>query len=208
MTRWYQQRKHEHFYREAKRRGYRARSAFKLKEIHRRFELFSSGDIVLDLGAAPGGWSQIAREYVGSNGQVIGVDRMGITPLQGVDFLQGDVSDPVTVEKINEYLSGKQVDIVLSDMSPDISGTYSVDQARSVWLCEQALTLAQELLKPGGHFVCKLFEGEDSHLFLEKLKRRFYIVKPFSPKASRTSSSEIYLIAKSLKTNGSIENIE
>jgi len=199
MTRWYQEKKTEHFYKEAKRVGYRARSAFKLKEIQNRFDIFSKEDIVVDLGAAPGGWSQVAKEFVGEQGTVIGADILPIKPLDNVQFIQGDITNNETVEEFKHIMKDTKADVVLSDMSPDISGNYSVDQARSAWLCEHALEVAEKLLKLGGTFVCKIFEGENTLEFVDKVKRRFYIVKKFSPKASRKSSSEIYIIAKSLK---------
>jgi len=199
MTRWYAEKKREHFYKEAKRVGYRARSAFKLQQIQKKFNLLSKKDVVLDLGAAPGGWSQVAQELVGGQGTVIGIDLLPIKPLEHVTFIQGDMTKHETLEKIEHFLKGSKVDAVLSDMSPDISGNYSVDQARSIWLCEKALKAAGTFLRPGGHFVCKIFEGEDTKDFIEKVKRRFHIVGVFSPKASRKSSSEIYLIAQSFK---------
>ena len=199
MTRWYTEKKREHFYNEAKRVGYRARSAFKLQQIQKKFDLLSMGDVVLDLGAAPGGWSQVAQELIGEQGTVIGIDLLSIKPLEHVSFIQGDMTEHETVEKIEHLLNGSEVNVVLSDMSPDISGNYSVDQARSIWLCEKAFEVVVALLKPGGHFVCKIFEGEDTKDFIETVKRRFYIVRRFSPRASRKSSSEIYLIAQALR---------
>ena len=200
MTRWYIEKKREHFYKEAKRVGYRARSAFKLQQIQKKFGLLSVGNVVLDLGAAPGGWSQDAQELDGEQGTVIGIDLSSIRPLEHVSFIQGDMTEHETVEKIEHLLNGSEVDIVLSDMSPDISGNYSVDQARSIWLCGKAFEVTTAFLKPGGHFVCKIFEGEDTKDFIEKVKRRFYNVKMFLPVASRKSSSEIYLIAQNLRT--------
>lgn len=205
MTRWIQERKHEHFYKEAKRVGYRARSAFKLQQIQRKYHILAPKNTVVDLGAAPGGWSQVVVEIVGSEGRVIGVDLDTIEPLEGALFLQGDISSQQTIKELQDVLGNQMVDVVLSDLSPDISGRYSVDQARSIWLAEQAVTVVDQVLKPGGHFVCKLFEGEDTPGFLEKIKGRFYIVKKFSPTASRKSSSEIYLIAKSLKRSRDID---
>jgi len=199
MTRWYTEKKREHFYKEAKRVGYRARSAFKLQQIQKKFGLLSMGDVVLDLGAAPGGWSQVAQELVGGQGTVIGIDLLSIKPLEHVSFIQGDMTEHETVEKIEHLLNGSEVNVVLSDMSPDISGNYSVDQARSIWLCEKAFEVAAAFLKPGGHFICKIFEGEDTKDFMETVKHRFYIVRRFSPGASRKSSSEIYLIAQTLR---------
>lgn len=196
MTRWYQEKKHEHYYREAIAQGYRARSAFKLKQIHEKFTLFSPGDTVVDLGAAPGGWSQVTLEYIGGSGRIIAIDRSMMTPLAGVDIIQGDISADTTLHELADRLQGATVDIVLSDMSPDITGSYTVDQARSLWLCEQALHVADKILKNGGHFVCKLFEGEDSLGFVNQVRSRFQQVKRYSPQASRKSSSEIYIIAK------------
>jgi 23S rRNA (uridine2552-2'-O)-methyltransferase len=199
MTRWYTEKKKEHFYKEAKKTGYRARSAFKLLQIQLRFKLIPKNGIVVDLGAAPGGWSQVAKEIVGEQGIVIGVDLSSIQPLENVQFIQGDITQTETVERIKNLMNSRRADSVLSDMSPDISGCYSVDQARSAWLCECALHVAEQTLKPDGHFICKIFEGEDTKTFIEKVKCRFRVVKTFSPEASRKSSSEIYIIGKSFK---------
>lgn len=199
MTRWYSEKKKEHFYKEAKRTGYRARSAFKLQQIQARFHVMPHGGVVVDLGAAPGGWSQVAKECVGQHGVVVGVDLSMMRPLEGVVFLQGDLTQPESLKRITDALGGRRVDTVLSDMSPDISGNYSVDQARSAWLCSCALNVASVLLKPGGHFVCKIFEGEDTAAFVEQVRQRFREVRRFTPSASRKSSSEVYIVAKSLK---------
>ncbi len=202
MTRWYREKKREHFYKEAKRVGYRARSAFKLQQIQKRFQIIPKKAVVLDLGAAPGGWSQIASDLVGAEGTVIAADLSPIKPLPNVHTIQGDVTQPETLERIKERMESHKADIVLSDMSPDISGNYSVDQARSAYLCECALTVATQLLEPGGNFVCKIFEGEDTKGFLEKVRRHFASVRTFAPEATRKSSSEVYIIAKRYK-NGS-----
>jgi 23S rRNA (uridine2552-2'-O)-methyltransferase len=199
MTRWYTEKKKEHFYKQAKQVGYRARSAFKLQQIQNRFHLIPNNGIVLDLGAAPGGWCQVAKELVGTQGIVIGVDLSSIKPIDDVKFLQGDVTKTETLEQIKDLMNGKNADVILSDMSPDISGNYSVDQARSAWLCESALHVVTQLLQPGGHFICKIFEGEDTKAFIEKVKQHFMVVKTFSPEATRKSSSEVYIIAKSFK---------
>jgi 23S rRNA (uridine2552-2'-O)-methyltransferase len=199
MTRWYTEKKKEHFYKQAKQVGYRARSAFKLQQIQNRFHLIPKDGIVLDLGAAPGGWCQVAKELVGTQGIVIGVDLSSIKPFEDIQFLQGDVTKTETLEQIKDLMNGKNADVILSDMSPDISGNYSVDQARSAWLCESALHVVTQLLQPGGHFICKIFEGEDTKAFIEKVKHQFMVVKTFSPEATRKSSSEVYIIAKSFK---------
>ena len=196
MTRWYTEKKREHFYKEAKRQGYRARSAFKLKQIQRRFAPLHKGDIVLDLGAAPGGWSQVASEIVGPTGTVIGIDLSPIRPLNGVRFLRGDLTEDTTINALRELLGKRDVDVVLSDMSPDISGVYSIDHARSIYLCEHAVHLAQSFLKPKGCFVCKVFTGSSLNEFIAQLHTIFEKIYQFSPPASRKSSSELYLIAR------------
>jgi len=194
MTRWYREKKKEHFYKKAKRKGYRSRSAFKLKQIQKKFNIINRSDWVLDLGAAPGGWSQVSEEYVGSNGGVIGVDLNYIKPLKGAEFLRGDLTEEETIDEIKDNMDKEYVDVILSDMSPNISGNYSVDHARSVYLCYKALEIAKRILKNEGNFVCKVFEGQDLKKLEEKLSNNFKKVKRYSPPASRKSSSEIYLI--------------
>ena len=199
MTRWYIEKKREHYYKEAKKFGYRSRSAFKLKQIQKKFKLINPGDIVIDLGAAPGGWSQIGKELVGDKGRVIGIDLLPIQPIENIIFLTGDLTKNSTLVKIKETIQNQQVDVVLSDMSPNISGNYSVDQARSIYLCEKALKTVDMLLKKNGHFLCKIFEGENIKEFIDQINKKFKIVKIFSPPSSRKSSSEVYIIAKYFK---------
>ncbi|HVQ01433.1 MAG TPA: RlmE family RNA methyltransferase [Candidatus Thermoplasmatota archaeon] len=199
MTRWYREKKREHFYKEAKRVGYRARSAFKLQQIQQRFQVIPKHALVVDLGAAPGGWSQIASGLVGERGTVIAADLSPIKPLDNVQCIQGDVTHPETIERLKQVMETRSADVVLSDMSPDISGNYSVDQARSAYLCECALSVARLLLKQGGTFVCKIFEGEDTKGFLTRVREQFDLVKTFTPEATRKSSSEVYIIAKRYK---------
>jgi 23S rRNA (uridine2552-2'-O)-methyltransferase len=192
--RWLQEHRREAYYRKAKREGYRSRAAYKLLQIDKKFKLFRPGQSVLDLGAAPGGWTQVAVEQVGQEGKVVAVDLDPCKPLDGAVFIKGDMTDEATVEKIMEEIG--QANLIVSDMSPNISGQYSVDQARSVYLAEQSLTIAEKILKPGGHFVVKLFQGEDFPEFLQKLKDKFQFVKVFSPPASRSQSSEVYVVCK------------
>lgn len=190
-TRWYRERKGEAYYRKAKREGYRARSAYKLRQINDRYEVIRDGDMVVDLGAAPGGWSQVAREL---GATVIAVDLDPMKALEGVTFIQGDITEDCTVEKILQRTEA--ADVVISDMSPPLTGNYVMDQARSVWLAQNALQVAERLLVEGGNFVCKVFMGEDYEDFLDEVESHFRMVKPFSPKASRKRSSEIYVVAK------------
>jgi len=199
MTRWYKEKKREHFYKQAKRAGYRARSAFKLLQIQKKFRIIHEGDVVVDLGAAPGGWSQVAKEFVGEKGRIIGIDLSPIKPIDGVTFLQGDLTEDSTIQNLQKIIGSDKVDVVMSDMSPDISGNYSVDQARSIYLCEHALTSAEIILRTGGNFVCKAFAGEDLQVFIQKTKQKFKTVKQFSPSATRKSSSETYIVAQSLQ---------
>jgi 23S rRNA (uridine2552-2'-O)-methyltransferase len=196
MTRWYSEKKKEHFYKEAKRVGYRARSSFKLLQIQKKFNVIKKGDTVIDLGAAPGGWSQVAKEIVGDIGTVIGIDLSPISPLSNVTFLQADMTRQSSLDELKKILENKTVDVVISDMSPDISGNYSVDHARSVHLSKQALNAAENLLKLNGNFVCKVFSGEDLENFIKSVNKKFQVVKRYFPPASRKSSSEIYVIAK------------
>ena len=195
-TRWYREKKHEHYYKQAKKVGYRARSAFKLEQIQKKFNIIRDGDSVIDLGAAPGGWSQIVKELIGKNGKVVGIDLLSIKPLDGVIFLQGDMTEDSSVDRLRESLGLDVVDVVVSDMSPEISGNYSMDQAKSVYLCEKAFETCLKFLKKDGNFVCKIFEGEDFNCFLEKLKPHFKMIKIFHPEASRKTSSEAYIICK------------
>ncbi|KAA0011657.1 MAG: RlmE family RNA methyltransferase [Thermoplasmata archaeon] len=191
MTRWYAERKRDYYYKEAKKHGYRARSAFKLLQIHRRYNILKKNGIVIDLGASPGGWSQVASKFAS---KVIAVDLQPMQPIENVIFIQGDITEDSTIEKIKEHV--EEADAVISDASPNISGNYTLDQARSIWICQHALKIAKEFLREGGNFVCKVFEGEDYPEFLKDVKRCFRMVKSHAPQASRKKSSEIYVVAK------------
>jgi len=201
MTRWYTEKKREHFYKEAKKQGYRARSSYKLKQIQKKYQIIQEGNFVLDLGAAPGGWSQVAWEYCGLKGKIIGVDLSRIPSFQDIIFIQGDVTEPSTIQQIKQVISDHPINVVLSDMAPNISGNYSVDHIQSIYLSQHALQIAEMLLKPHGHFVCKVFMGEIFQEFLDMVKQRFTMVHCTSPPASRKSSSEVFIIGKSFKKN-------
>ncbi len=198
-TRWYQERRREGYYKQAKREGYRARSAYKLKQIQQRFGFPKAGDAVADLGCAPGGWAQVLVELVGPKGIVIGVDLQRVAPIEGARMIQGDFTKPETHQRLAAELDAagrEQLDAVVSDMAPDMSGNYNVDQVRSVHLCEMALRFAHRHLKPGGAFVCKVFEGADFQDFRETVRSSFRYVRQYHPPASRKTSSEVYLVAK------------
>lgn len=203
MTRWYTEKKREHYYNDAKKQGYRARSSYKLIQIQKKFQIVSKGDYVLDLGAAPGGWSQVAEEYCGSDGQVIGIDLSRIYSLKNVIFLRGDVTEESTISLIKDTIEHHPINVVLSDMAPNISGNYSLDHAQSIYLSNHALKMATTLLEKKGHFVCKLFMGEFFEDFLNSVKKCFNRVQCFSPQASRKSSSETYIVAKSFNKDKS-----
>ena len=180
------------FQRRARREGYRSRSVYKLMDIQKRSKIFRKDDTVLDLGAAPGGWSQIALEYIGEDGKLVGMDLQHILPLKGAQFLQGDIRESETRKELEKLVP--KADVVLSDMSPNLSGNYSVDQARSVELSTLALEIASE--REANSFVVKVFEGSDFQDFRKAVIDEFGSVRTLSPEASRKQSSEVYLIAK------------
>ncbi len=184
------------YYHKAKEEGYRSRAIYKLKQIDEKFYVFDQGDTVVDLGAAPGSWSEYAVERVGKD-NVIAIDLVRMRDIEGVSIYQGDLTDDEVLNRLS-IIAG-EVDVVISDMAPDISGNYSMDHARSLYLAQRALKFCDVALKKGGHFVVKIFQGEDFKNFLEDVKSQFSFVKAHSPKASRESSSEMYIIGKGYK---------
>jgi 23S rRNA (uridine2552-2'-O)-methyltransferase len=193
--RWLAERKNDYYYKKAKKMDYRSRAAFKLKQIDDRFHILRKGARVVDLGAAPGGWLQVAREVVGPSGKVVGLDMQSIEPIDDVIVIRGDIREEETVNELFSQIGGK-VDVVLSDMSPHISGSYSMDHARSVELCHHGLVFASKVLKKRGCMVMKIFQGDMMQDFLAEVRKHFGEVRLHGPKASRSSSSEIYIIAK------------
>jgi 23S rRNA (uridine2552-2'-O)-methyltransferase len=192
-------RQREFYYREAVREGYRSRASYKLIQIHKKFNVFKAGDLVIDVGAAPGGWSQVASHLVIPNGRVFAVDLEFLEPMDNVLAIQGDISDPETHERLKTII-GEPVDIIISDLSPNVTGNWSTDHARQIYLTEQALRLcASGLLKRGGKFVCKLFMGDLFEDYIANLKKLFHFVYFYKPMASRKTSAETYAIAKGLK---------
>ncbi len=186
----------DHYVRLAQQRGLRSRSAFKLQELQERFDLIRPGMTVIDLGAAPGGWCQIAQPLLAAGGRIIALDILAMEPLPGVEFIQGDFTEDEPLARLEGKLGDTPVDLVLSDMAPNISGVAAVDQAKSMYLAELALDFAMAHLKPGGAFVVKLFQGTDFDRFVRQVRSLFKAVRLIKPKASRPRSREVYLLAQ------------
>ena len=194
----------DEYYNRAKQEGYRSRAAYKLKQLDEEAELLSEGDTVVDLGAAPGGWLQVATEIAGKTGTVVGVDLQRIDPIDGVETVRGDMTDEETRERIAERIGASDAettseggaDVVISDMAPNMTGEYSLDHARSVYLARTAFETSLDLLAPGGDFVAKVFEGPDTDDLRADINEEFEYVRTIHPNASRDSSSELYMVAK------------
>jgi 23S rRNA (uridine2552-2'-O)-methyltransferase len=191
----------------AKREGFRSRAAFKLAEIDERYKLLKPGARVVDLGAAPGGWSEIAAQRVGTGGRVVALDILDMKPVSGVEFLQLDFLDPSAPERLQAMLGGGSVggkgqataDVVLSDMAANATGHRQTDHLRIMALAEAAADFAREVLNKGGAFLCKVLQGGTEAVLLAELKRDFETVKHVKPPASRTDSAELYLLAKGFR---------
>jgi 23S rRNA (uridine2552-2'-O)-methyltransferase len=194
--RWQARQERDIYVEQANRAGWRSRAVFKLEQIQAKERLLTPGTMCVDLGSAPGSWSQLAVKLVGARGRVIAVDLLAMEPIQGVEFLQADFTTPETVAKLKEMLGGIAVDLVMSDMAPNISGNRAMDQPRSVALLDEALLFATEVLKPGGDLLVKAFQGEGIDAFTRDLRGRFATIKTIKPKASRPESREIYLLAR------------
>ena len=194
-ARWRRRQEADIYVQRARREGWRSRAVYKLEEIQLRHKLMRPGAIVVDLGAAPGGWCQYAQQCVGTNGRVIGLDILEMPPIEGVEFIHGDFTENKVLATLQQCIGNQQVDLVMSDLAPNITGTRSVDQPRSMYLVEISLELAYEVLRPGGHFVTKVFHGEGFDELVKAVKSRFQQVKVRKPKASRPGSRETYLVA-------------
>jgi 23S rRNA (uridine2552-2'-O)-methyltransferase len=190
---WRAERSRDRYYRQAKRENYRSRAVYKLKQIDYRFDLIHPGDVIVDLGAAPGGWSQVAAELGGQESKVFAVDIERMTSIPGVTFIRGDIRSEEVVRRLLEAVP-EGADVVISDMSPDISGNYPYDHARSVELCEHALGFAAKVLKTNGNFVAKMFSGDMGRGFVRRVQDLFDEVHVHHPKASRPTSSEVYVV--------------
>jgi 23S rRNA (uridine2552-2'-O)-methyltransferase len=197
--RWLERQHADPYTQEAKKLGYRGRAAFKLLEIQERDKIIAKGMRVVDLGAAPGGWSQVVIDILGKTGKLIALDKLPIESLTGVDIVQGDFQEQEIMEELRLRLENQAVDLVISDMAPNLSGINSVDQPRSMDLAELALDFAQEVLKVEGNFLVKVFQGAGFEAYWSMLKGQFKQVVIRKPKSSRKESREIYVLAKGFK---------
>ncbi len=196
---WMQEHFDDEYVKKAQAMGYRSRSTFKLVEIQEKDKIIRPGMNVIDLGAAPGGWSDYARKIVGRKNKVIGLDLLAIDPIDGVDFIQGDFRENDVLDELLRVLEGAHVDLVMSDMAPNISGNKAMDQPRSIYLGELALDTAQTVLIKGGTFLTKMFQGAGFDEYKKEVMKYFSSVVIRKPKSSRPRSKEVYILAKGFK---------
>lgn len=200
---WLKEHRDDPYVQQAQRDGYRSRACYKLLELQDKDKLIRPGMTVLDLGSAPGGWSQVAIALVGVRGRVIASDILPMDSLAGVTFIEGDFTEEGVLARIMEMLEGRPIDLVMSDMAPNMSGVTAVDQPRAIYLAELALDLAQQVLAPGGALVTKLFHGEGFDQVLLEAKACFLKVLTRKPRASRPRSREVYMVAKGFRSRSS-----
>jgi len=193
---WLREHFDDEYVKKAQQEGYRSRAVYKLKEIQEKDYVLRPGMKVVDLGAAPGGWSQVAVKLVGRTGRVVASDILPIDPIENVEFVLGDFREEAVLNELLTLLGNEKADLVLSDMAPNMSGVDAVDQPRAIYLCELALEMAQQVLKPGGSFLVKLFQGDGSDKFLKELRQHFKTVKIRKPSASRPRSREVYVLGQ------------
>ncbi|GAW86221.1 23S rRNA (uridine2552-2'-O)-methyltransferase [Bathymodiolus platifrons methanotrophic gill symbiont] len=196
---WMQEHLNDEYVKKAKELGYRSRATFKLIEIIEKDKLVRTGMNVVDLGAAPGGWSEYVRGIVGKKQKVIALDILDIEPIEGVDFIQGDFREDKVFEQLNEILDGAPIDVVLSDMAPNLSGNKAIDQPSAMYLCELALETAVAVLVDGGTFLVKVFQGTGFDEYKKQVASSFDKVLIRKPKSSRARSNEVYILAKGFK---------
>jgi 23S rRNA (uridine2552-2'-O)-methyltransferase len=197
--RWLDEHVNDPYVKQAQKDGYRSRASYKLLELNEKDKLIRPGMLVMDLGSAPGGWSQVARNLVGDKGRVLATDILPMDSLAGVEFVQGDFTELDVFNLLLEKLAGDKPDLIISDMAPNISGIVSADQAGSMYLVELALDMVRQVLKPGGNFVAKIFQGEGSDAYLKDVRASFDKVLIRKPAASRPRSKEVYMVAKGFK---------
>ena len=198
-TRWLKEHFEDKYVQKAQKLGLRSRAVFKIDEIQLKDKLIKPGMTVVDLGAAPGGWSQFAVEQVGDKGRVIACDLLPMDPIAGVDFLQGDFRDEAVLAALLERVGDAKVDVVMSDMAPNMSGNLAVDQPRSMYLVEMALEMCSQVLAPNGSIVVKVFQGVGSEEYLKAIREQFKVVKVRKPDSSRARSREVYIVATGFK---------
>jgi len=196
---WLQEHVNDPYVKQAQRDGYRSRASYKLLQLNEKDKLIRPGMLVVDLGSAPGGWSQVAARLVGEKGRVVATDILPMDPLANVEFVQGDFTEEAVLREILERLGGSQPDLIICDIAPNISGVDSADQASSMYLVELALDFARQALKPRGDFVAKVFQGAGSDAYLKDVRSSFDKVLVRKPAASRPRSREVYLVARGLK---------
>ena len=200
---WLKEHFDDEYVKMSQKEGYRSRAIYKLKEIQQKDQLIKHGMQVVDLGAAPGGWSQYAVELVGGSGRVVASDILAIDPLPFVEFIQGDFTEQSVLDELLNVLNkdneDSKADVVISDMAPNVTGVESIDQPKSIYLCELSLDMARVILKQGGSFVAKVFQGDGSDAFVNDVKSSFKQVKIRKPKASRPRSREVYVVALGFK---------
>ena len=196
---WLQRHVSDPFVKKAQLEGYRSRSAYKLVELNEKDRLIRPGMRIMDLGSAPGGWSQVAGKLVGAKGRVLATDILHMDPIKNVDFIQGDFTDEAVVAQLLEWLGGGKFDLIVSDIAPNITGIDSADQASSMYFLELALDTVRQTLKPGATFVAKMFQGSGSDQYVKELRSSFDKVLIRKPAASRAESREVYIVAKGFK---------
>ena len=196
---WLQRHVSDPFVKKAQLEGYRSRSAYKLVELNEKDRLIRPGMRIMDLGSAPGGWSQVAGKLVGAKGRVLATDILHMDPIKNVDFIQGDFTDEAVVAQLLEWLGGGKFDLIVSDIAPNITGIDSADQASSMYFLELALDTVRQTLKPGATFVAKMFQGSGSDQYVKELRTSFEKVIIRKPDASRKESREVYIVAKGFK---------
>lgn len=197
--RWLREHFNDRYVKESQKDGYRSRASYKLLELNERDKLIRPAMVVVDLGAAPGGWSQVAAQLVGQKGRVLASDILAMDTLEDVTFVQGDFTDEAVYNQLIDELDGRPVDVVISDMAPNMSGITDVDQPKSMYLVELALEMATQVLRPGGSFACKAFHGEGFDVWMKQCRDHFKQVMTRKPDASRARSREVYLVAKGFK---------
>ncbi len=205
---WMREHLDDFYVKQAHKDGYRSRAAYKLLEINEKYKLIKPGMVVVDLGSAPGSWSQIAAKLTGDRGVVLATDILEMNNLAGVTFIQGDFREESVFNQLLEMLQGRRVDVVISDMAPNTSGNSAVDQPRMIYLCDLALDFAAKVLDEKGQFLVKVFQGEGFEEYRKSIVKEFTVIKSVKPKASRPRSPEVYLLAQGRKVSVKNSDVE